>query len=46
MTAVAMQVANLSVEVVENGEAILRDVSFELRAGEIFAQRRRFDERR
>ena len=37
MTTVAMQVRDLSVEAVDSGEAILRDVSFELRAGEIFA---------
>ncbi|MCB1689894.1 MAG: ABC transporter ATP-binding protein [Halioglobus sp.] len=32
-----MQVANLRVDVGETGEAILKGVSFELRAGEIFA---------
>ncbi|MEZ5501151.1 MAG: dipeptide ABC transporter ATP-binding protein [Halioglobus sp.] len=34
---VAMQVQNLCVQVGETGEAIVRGVSFELRAGEIFA---------
>ena len=32
-----MQVTNLKVDVAETGEAILKGVSFELRAGEIFA---------
>ncbi len=37
LAAPVMQVSNLRVDVAESGEAILKGVSFELRAGEIFA---------